>query len=70
MTPKIRRGIMNKKGGVNNMTKEMERFTLRLPANLKVQLEACSKEMGISLNSLVIQLLWDSVERRNREIQT
>ena len=62
MTPNIRRDIIYKKGGVNYMTKEIERFTLRLPKGLKSKLEARSREMGVSLNSLVIQFLWDGIE--------
>ena len=41
------------------MTKETERFTLRLSGELKAQLDRIRKRMGISLNALVVQILWD-----------
>lgn len=44
------------------MTKEMERFTLRITKELKKQLDENSKKMGISLNSLVVQILWNWVK--------
>lgn len=47
------------KGGVKNMTNDVERFTLRIPKELKVKLESQRKQMGVSLNSLVLQILWD-----------
>lgn len=53
---------MNMKCGVNSMTKEISRFTLRINKNLKEQLEKTGYRMGISLNSLVVQILWDWVE--------
>lgn len=52
---------MNKKGGVKNMTRETERFTLRLTKKLKEQLDKSGKRMGVSLNALVVQILWDWV---------
>lgn len=53
------------KGGVNSMTREVSRFTLRINKNLKEQLEKTGNKMGISLNSLVVQILWDWVESRD-----
>lgn len=44
------------------MTKDAERFTLRLPAELKEKLTEQSVRMGISLNALVVQLLWQWAE--------
>mgnify|MGYP002765682746 CR=1 FL=1 len=41
------------------MTKEAERFTLRLTVELKEQLDEIRKRMGVSLNALVVQILWD-----------
>lgn len=41
------------------MTNDVERFTLRIPKELKVKLERQRKQMGVSLNSLVLQILWD-----------
>ena len=48
------------------MTKEAERFTLRLTGELKEQLDERRKRMGVSLNSLVVQILWDWTERQSR----
>ncbi len=52
------------------MTKEAERFTLRLTGELKEQLDGSRKRMGVSLNALVVQILWEWVNERqqtNRE---
>lgn len=46
------------------MTNEVCRFTLRITAELKEQLEENSKKMGISMNGLVAQILWAWAERR------
>lgn len=47
------------------MTKEVERFTLRLTGELKGQLDECRKRMGVSMNALVVQILWDWAERHS-----
>ena len=41
------------KGGVKYMTNDVEKFTLRIPKELKVKLENQKKQMGVSLNSSV-----------------
>jgi predicted HicB family RNase H-like nuclease len=46
------------------MTHEMDRFTLRITKELKDQLQANGKKMGLSLNSLVVQILWAWVEMK------
>ena len=43
------------------MSNETERLTLRLPLELKAVLDEKRKRMGISLNALVVQLLWQHV---------
>lgn len=48
------------------MTKEAERFTLRLTGELKEQLDKNRKRMGVSLNALVVQILWDWAERQGK----
>ena len=68
LTPKARRAIMHNKGGVKKMTKETERFTLRLTGGLKAQLDESRKRMGVSLNALVVQILWDWTERQSKEV--
>lgn len=50
------------------MTKEAERFTLRLTKELKAKLEESRHHMGISLNALVVQILWDWAERQSKEM--
>ncbi len=45
------------------MTNNAERFTLRITKELKCQLEARRKQIGVSLNALVIQILWDWVKK-------
>lgn len=47
------------------MTEEAMRFTLRIKPDLKERLEKCSKNMGVSLNALVVQILWNWVEYRD-----
>lgn len=52
------------------MTKEAERFTLRLTGELKERLDEDRKRMGVSLNALVVQILWEWVNEKqqiNRE---
>lgn len=46
------------------MTKATERFTLRLTGELKEQLDESRKRMGISLNALVVQILWEWAGRQ------
>ena len=48
------------------MTKGAERFTLRLTGELKEQLDESRKHMGVSLNALVVQILWDWAERQGK----
>ena len=38
------------------------RFTLRLPGQLFDKLRAQAEQMGISINSLILQILWDWAE--------
>lgn len=45
------------------MSNETERLTLRLPPELKAVLDEKRKRMGISLNALVVQLLWQHVQQ-------
>ena len=48
------------------MTKKAARFTLRLTGELKELLDESRKRMGVSLNALVVQILWDWAERQGR----
>ena len=45
------------------MSKETTRFTLRLPKETKQRLEKESTEIGVSLNALVVQVLWEWVNK-------
>lgn len=45
------------------MSTETERLTLRLPPELKAALESQRKKMGLSLNALLVQLLWQHAQR-------
>lgn len=45
------------------MTNEVCRFTLRISKELKEQLEKRSREVGISLNSMVVIILNNWVRR-------
>lgn len=47
------------------MTKEAERFTLRMTGELKEQLDKVRKLMGVSLNALLVQILWEWVDKQN-----
>lgn len=49
------------------MTKDMERFTLRLPKWLKGELEKTSDSLCVSLNAVVIQILRDWVDNQQRQ---
>ncbi len=49
------------------MTNDVEKFTLRIPKELKVKLENQKKQMGVSLNSLVLQILWDWKKKASQE---
>ena len=60
---------MTKKGGVKDMTKEAERFTLRMTGELKEQLDKVRKLMGVSLNALLVQILWEWVDKQNGKEQ-
>ena len=59
---------MNKKGGVNDMTKGTNRFTLRLTSELKNCLDESRKYMGVSRNAFIVQILWDWAERQSEEL--
>lgn len=37
-------------------------MTVRPPDELKTDLQQCAKKLGIPLNSLIIQILWDWVK--------
>ena len=45
------------------MTKDVERFTLRIPRNIKSQLQMCSNDLCVSLNAFIVQILRDWAEK-------
>ena len=50
------------------MTNEAVRFTLRITTALKQQLNSRSQQLGISVNSLAIQILWDGVAQQTQNL--
>lgn len=50
-------------------TDNRERFTLRLPGELFNQLKLKSENIGVSLNALILQILWDWVKEQEGERQ-
>ena len=51
-------------GDVKYMTKdERERFTFRIPSKLIDLLRKEAVEKGVSLNALILQILWEWVEK-------
>jgi len=52
---------------VKDMTKDINRFTLRLPRQLFEKLKAEADKIGVSCNALILQILWDwSKEPENK----
>ena len=50
---------------VKNMTNDNRaRFTFRMPEELYQMLDERAEELGVSKNALILQILWDYVEKR------
>lgn len=50
------------------MTKDNRaRFTFRMPEPMFNALKAKSEELGVSMNALILQILWDWVKERGEE---
>lgn len=45
------------------MTKDIKRFTFRLPDALFDAIGRKAKELGVSRNALILQILWDWANR-------
>jgi len=45
-----------------------ERFTLRIPKPLFFDMKIKAEEKGVSVNALILQILWDWVERHKQWI--
>jgi hypothetical protein len=45
----------------------MKTFTLRMPENLRDKLKKIVKEKGLTLNSLILQILWDWINYLEKE---
>lgn len=45
----------------------IEKILLRVPINLKTQLREIAQEKGTPLNQLILQILWEWMERRGKE---
>lgn len=41
-----------------------ERFTLRIPTNLFVQIQNSANDVGTSINALILQILWEWMKRQ------
>ena len=66
MTPHARRDNIHMKGGVKYMTKyERVRFTFRLPDSLMSKLKDEAKSKNVSVNALILKILWEWLEKNN-----
>lgn len=53
---------------VKKMKKDnRERFTLRLPTILFTKLQSNGKELGVSTNALISQILWNWMEHKENK---
>lgn len=44
-----------------------ERFTLRIPTDLFVQIQNNANNIGTSINALILQILWDFVKKNEAD---
>lgn len=44
-----------------------ERFTLRLPSELMKKMQEEANDLGVSLNALILQILWEWIERNTND---
>lgn len=44
-----------------------ERFTLRLPTTLFSKLQTNGEELGVSTNALILQILWNWMEQKEKQ---
>ena len=42
------------------------KYTLRMPNRLKIMLEEISRKMGISVNALILQAVWEFVTEKKK----
>ena len=55
------------KGGVNKVSKDLrKRFTFRMPSILHNRLKDRAEKMGVSVNSLILQILDDWVQKNEK----
>jgi hypothetical protein len=47
---------------------ERKRFTLRLPAFLFTEIGVLASELGIPVNSLILQILWEWADRKRIDL--
>jgi predicted HicB family RNase H-like nuclease len=56
-----------KERGVKCMTRDSRvRFTFRIPADMLVRIRVVAKRKGCSVNALVLQILWDWLEQKEK----
>nr|DAJ90250.1 MAG TPA: repressor [Bacteriophage sp.] len=48
------------------MTKDVERFTFRIPKKLLDIIRNNASEKGVSVNALILQILWDWTENEKQ----
>ncbi len=49
------------------MTKDLrKRFTFRLPSDLFADLKSEAEKQGLSLNAVILKILWDWVEEKRK----
>ncbi len=53
-------------GGGNKVTTRKIRTGLRIPYEINTKLITIAREKGISKNALVLQILWDWIERKEQ----
>lgn len=67
MTSKSGYVILLKGGDVNYMTKDVrKRFTFRLPDSLFDNLKKEADKQGLSLNALILQILWNWIKENKQ----
>lgn len=57
--------FLYKKGGVKRVSKEDDRtrFTFRMPGELLQKLKEQANRLGVSVNALILQVLWEWIQR-------
>ena len=64
--------MFKQKGGVNKMQTQdnRERFTLRMPKRLYEAIGEQATKTGVSLNALILHILWDWLKENEQDAQS